>query len=349
MSLSLACFIGLATISEDHEGPGWKRFNIFLAVTLLVIILTVPVILFRIISKNHRQLGDETFLIKYNTLYDCLNYDKNKTSLYYIPLLFTKRFALAFSIVLLRQNLPIQLLLCLNVTLTALVYYLWVRPFSTLYLNRIELMNEGTFLMALWFCFVFTDFVEDTETKSRLGWAFIFLVLLNLGVNFFGIFYQIFTVLRKVYQRLKNLYYRIQDTVGQVRTVKLQPTSDVFQDGEGPIVTFDSQTGNLIILQHTHNSLASSRTSTSSKQFCLACEVQMQKQKKEAQFVDISIIEEESIEDENLNNTTVTPINQQKLQLKQFEITTISTTPETVGAGVSPKKSQKKVVSHPPR
>jgi uncharacterized protein YdcH (DUF465 family) len=75
----------------------------------------------------------------------------------------------------------------------------------------------------------------------------------------------------------------------------------------------------------------------------------MQKQKNEVQFDDISIIEEESIEDENLNNTTVTPINKQKLQLKQFEITTISTTPETVGAGVSPKKSQKKVVSHPPR
>ena len=74
-------------------------------------------------------------------------------------------------------------------TLAVLVFYLWERPFSTLYLNRLELMNEGTFLMTLWFCFVFTDFVEDTERKSRLGWAFIFLVLLNLGVNFFGIFY----------------------------------------------------------------------------------------------------------------------------------------------------------------
>ena len=41
----------------------------------------------------------------------------------------------------------------------------------------------------------------------------------------------------------------------------------------------------------------------------------MQKLKKEAQFDDISIIEEESIEDENLHNTTVTPINQQKVQL----------------------------------
>ncbi len=102
MSLSLACFIGLATINEDHEGPGWKRFNIFLSVSLLIIILTVPVLLFRIISKNYRQIGDETFLIKYNTLYDCLNYDKNKTSLYYIPLLFSKRVTIAFSIVLLR-------------------------------------------------------------------------------------------------------------------------------------------------------------------------------------------------------------------------------------------------------
>jgi hypothetical protein len=77
MSLSLACFIGLATINEEQEGPGWRKFNIFLSVTLLIIILTVPVILFRIISKNFRQLADESFLIKYNTLYNCLNYDKN--------------------------------------------------------------------------------------------------------------------------------------------------------------------------------------------------------------------------------------------------------------------------------
>ncbi len=94
-------------------------------------------------------------------------------------------------------------------TLAALAFYLWVRPFSSLYLNRIELMNEGTFLMALWFCFAFTDFAEGTETKSRLGWAFIIIVLLNLAVNFFGIFYLIFTVLRKIYLRLKDLYYRI--------------------------------------------------------------------------------------------------------------------------------------------
>ena len=54
MSLSLACFIGLATIYEEQEGPKWRKFNIFLSVTLLIIILSVPVILFRIISKNYR-------------------------------------------------------------------------------------------------------------------------------------------------------------------------------------------------------------------------------------------------------------------------------------------------------
>jgi hypothetical protein len=74
----------------------------------------------------------------------------------------------------------------------------------------------------------------------------------------------------------------------------------------------------------------------------------MQKPKKEVHFDDISIIEEESIEDENLHNTTVTPINQQNLQLKQVEITTLSATPETLAARLSHKKSQKKVVSHPP-
>lgn len=85
--------------------------------------------------------------------------------------------------------MPTQLILSLHGTLAVLVFYLWERPFSSLYLNRLELMNEGTFLIALWFCFLFNDFVESTEMKSRLGWAFIILVLLNLGVNFFGIFY----------------------------------------------------------------------------------------------------------------------------------------------------------------
>jgi hypothetical protein len=41
----------------------------------------------------------------------------------------------------------------------------------------------------------------------------------------------------------------------------------------------------------------------------------MQKQKTEVLEEDSSAIEEESIEDENLHNTTVTPINQQKVQL----------------------------------
>ena len=97
----------------------------------------------------------------------------------------------------------------MQATLATLVFYLWEMPFSNLYLNRIELMNEGTFLMALWSCFVFNDFEESTEMKSRLGWAFIFLVLTNLAVNFFGIFYQIFTVLRNLYHKFKNLYYRV--------------------------------------------------------------------------------------------------------------------------------------------
>ena len=50
----------------------------------------------------------------------------------------------------------------------------------------------------------------------------------------------------------------------------------------------------------------------------------MQKPKKEVHFDEISIIEEESIEDENLHNTTVTPMNKQNLQLKQLEIILVS-------------------------
>jgi len=165
MSLSLACFIGLATIRENHESPGWNRFNIFLSISLLLLILIVPVVLFVIISKNYRKLGEKTFLIKYNTLYDCLDYDRKKNSLYYIIFLFAKRFIIAFSIVILRSNLPVQLLLCLNMTLGVLLFYLWVKPFESTYINRIELVNELTFLVSLWFCILFNDFLDDTSIK----------------------------------------------------------------------------------------------------------------------------------------------------------------------------------------
>jgi uncharacterized membrane protein len=49
MSLSLACFIGLATIRENSESKGWNQLNIFLSIFLLIVILIFPVTLYRII------------------------------------------------------------------------------------------------------------------------------------------------------------------------------------------------------------------------------------------------------------------------------------------------------------
>lgn len=108
LSLSLACFLGLASITEDFgEGDGWRRFNSFLSIFLLFFILIVPVWMYRIISKNYEQLSEKSFFIKYNELYECLDFQKKRDPLFYIPLLFTKRFLIAFSIVILRQNLAL--------------------------------------------------------------------------------------------------------------------------------------------------------------------------------------------------------------------------------------------------
>ena len=53
MSLSLACFIGLATFDAYADNKGWPTFNIILSICLLVFILIIPVILYRIIIKNY--------------------------------------------------------------------------------------------------------------------------------------------------------------------------------------------------------------------------------------------------------------------------------------------------------
>jgi hypothetical protein len=147
------------------------------------------VVLYRIIKLNDDKLKEDSFLTRYSSLYDCLDYTKPQ-SLLYVLLLFLKRFTMAFSLVVLRSSFLLQFLFITLVSQASLAYYIICKPFSTLYLNRMEIVNEVTLLSCLYTCLLFTDYQpSETVTVDRpgVGWVIITFVLINLGINFAGI------------------------------------------------------------------------------------------------------------------------------------------------------------------
>jgi hypothetical protein len=180
------------------------------------VILTVPFILFKIIKNNHEKLSDSIFALKYSTIYNSLNYEK-ANSLYYVLIFFAKRIVVAFSLVFLRKDFNIQMLFIMNSSVICCIYYIRQRPFRTNYLNRIELFNESTFLLCSYLTFLFTDVVEETSIKIQIGWFFIFVILVNLSVNFSGIFYVMFKHAVKIFAKFKKLFAHLD----KLETVKL--------------------------------------------------------------------------------------------------------------------------------
>lgn len=51
-------------------------------------------------------------------------------------------------------------------------------------LNYVEMGNEVTILVSLYFCYTFTDFVPTADKRYAIGWAFSGMVFFNLAINF---------------------------------------------------------------------------------------------------------------------------------------------------------------------
>ena len=53
-----------------------------------------------------------------------------------------------------------------------------------------EIMNEVTLFIASYFLFFFTPFIPNEEMKYEMGWYFIGLATLNIGINWMAMMYK---------------------------------------------------------------------------------------------------------------------------------------------------------------
>jgi hypothetical protein len=81
-----------------------------------------------------------------------------------------------------------------------IIYLTYVKPFEVPLLNKLEIFNEYSILLATYHLFSFTAFVPDPETQYLMGWSIIFVTIFNMAVN-------VFIMLFKSIMSLKNAFY----------------------------------------------------------------------------------------------------------------------------------------------
>eukprot|EP00347_Sterkiella_histriomuscorum_P019917 403339812 len=68
-------------------------------------------------------------------------------------------------------------------------------------------VNELTFLTALYFCFLFTDFISNPDTQQSLGYLLIYIVLANILINLLLVLY---TITQSVYQLIQKIMKKLR-------------------------------------------------------------------------------------------------------------------------------------------
>ena len=67
---------------------------------------------------------------------------------------------------------------------TALIITIgWIRPFDSIYANRLELFNESITVGTLYTLLLFTDFVQSADGRHSCGYIFISLILVFAVVH----------------------------------------------------------------------------------------------------------------------------------------------------------------------
>ena len=103
-----------------------------------------------------------------------------------VPLMFVlRRLALVGSIFLLEDYLSFQFILLTYATLGQMCFIMSRNLYESKFMNRMESFNEWTFISILLVLMSLSGTVEDLQMQSNLGFAFLGITGINIGVNMF--------------------------------------------------------------------------------------------------------------------------------------------------------------------
>jgi hypothetical protein len=175
------------------------RFSGFIGVTLAILCTLMPFILIFFIRKYHSLIKTkDPKLDPINTIFANLS-TSSPATLYYTAFFMLRRLLFTLSIIFMNYIPMLQIFFLFVSSLATIIYLIYVKPFDSPLLNRLEIFNELCLYLMSYPCLFFTDIsIEDvsgsltspslTHFKYNMGWLVIGVVLLNIGVNMFIMF-----------------------------------------------------------------------------------------------------------------------------------------------------------------
>ncbi|TNV87540.1 hypothetical protein FGO68_gene2232 [Halteria grandinella] len=169
--------------------------------SILSVILFLYLCAFQIFAvvfllKNYTQMGEKSFQQRFGALFNNLS-PFTKDSIHLTTIFLARRFFLALLIVIVNQSPTLQLFGMSLSSSLSIAYVLRVRPLSDPQLNRQEIFNECCLLSTSLIAYVFTDYTEDSGVRWSLGWLFVSIAFLNIGVTIGTTIFQLLVLICK--------------------------------------------------------------------------------------------------------------------------------------------------------
>jgi len=119
------------------------------------------------------------------------------------------------------------------------LYITALKPYTTVFMNKIEKFNEAITLFTLDFLYVFSDFSKSAESRTKTGWLLILLFFFQSSVNLSHIIQSLYSFYKyRVYQRFCRNKKNLRKI--KLKTIKIHSTSSVLNNTltMGPLLKF---------------------------------------------------------------------------------------------------------------
>ena len=180
MEITLCCLINIYDFEKETSGD---RASIFFAVSFFVIQIVTLSFAIAIINLKRTKLTNPDFKARFGSLYEGLRLD-SFWSFNFTMLNILRKLILAFSYVVLKDFLVLQLLVGINSSFFMLIYLIKVKPFIHQKTLKMELLNETCILLIQYYLLFLSDSrIQDTD-RSFIGYLLIATGVANFLANF---------------------------------------------------------------------------------------------------------------------------------------------------------------------
>ena len=177
--ISICCLIAYPVISFETWGLAVQAL---VCILFSVFFLTAPFILMRSLSKRIAVLDNRAMMKRFGSVYEDLDLKRGRWIFLQPAFFLIRRLILAFTVVMV-PYLIAQIYLVIAQSLISLLIVDYVHPFKDRSQRKMEIFNEVILVLVLYTMMCFTPWVQEVESKVRIGYLSCFFVATHFVVN----------------------------------------------------------------------------------------------------------------------------------------------------------------------